>query len=105
MRKLIAMAALTVAVTSLGSVANAGEVTGGPKSKATAGPSHANSICVFSGQEDGWMFIGVIDGVPQFVQVPTGPGYVQTPHGEGGFVHEPGLPGTSCRGGSNFGRQ
>jgi hypothetical protein len=71
------------------SAAFAGEVTG--NGKPTAGPDHANSICVFSGQND----------------TPDAPG------SEGGRVQSYGQlvraglkdvvpsPGIACRGGSN----
>jgi hypothetical protein len=47
---LAALCAVTLAVVGAGS-AFAGEVTG--NGELTAGPAHANSICVFSGQNDG----------------------------------------------------
>ena len=51
MRRILAMAACIVAVVALGAgSAFAGEVTG--NGKPTQGPAHANSICVFSGQND-----------------------------------------------------
>ena len=53
MKKLLLVGALVVAavVTSAtAGTARAGEITG--NGKATAGPSHANSICVFSGKND-----------------------------------------------------
>ena len=71
------------------SAAFAGEVTG--NDKPTAGPEHASSICVYSGQND----------------TPTAPG------SEGGRVQSYGQlvkaglkgvvpsPGVACRGGSN----
>ena len=51
MRSRLAVAACTAAVAGVGvSAALAGEITG--NGKPTAGPTHANSICVFSGQND-----------------------------------------------------
>ena len=51
MRRLVAVVACVGAVTGLGAgSAFAGEVTG--NGKPTGAPSHANSICVFSGQND-----------------------------------------------------
>lgn len=50
--KLLLAALCAVAVGAVGAgSALAGEVTG--KGELTAGPAHANSICVFSGQNDG----------------------------------------------------
>src|SRR4051812_418486 len=83
------------------SIASAGEVTGGPHPKPTQGPSHASSVCAFSGQEDGLTLLGFNpDGSPIIVPVPTGPGLVQTPHQENsyGIIHAPGIPGDACRG-------
>ena len=85
--------------------ATAGEVTGGPleKRKPTAVREHANSICAFSGQEDGIYLSGFGPNGPIFS--PTPPvenGDVQTPSHETspGIDHEPGVAGDSCRGGS-----
>ena len=51
MRSMFALAACIAAVAGLSAgPALAGEVTG--KGKDTQGPAHANSICVFSGQND-----------------------------------------------------
>jgi len=52
-RKLLILGALVGALAFAGlsaGAASAGEITG--NGKPTAGPSHANSICVFSGQND-----------------------------------------------------
>jgi hypothetical protein len=52
-RKLMLLAALVGALAFAGltaGAASAGEITG--NGKPTAGPTHANSICVFSGQND-----------------------------------------------------
>jgi len=51
MKKFIAGAVLAASVIGFGGTAFAGEITGG--GKPTQGPAHANSICVFSGLEDG----------------------------------------------------
>jgi topoisomerase IA-like protein len=56
--------------------------------------------------EDGTTLVGFdpITGAPIFVyDTPYGPGLVQTPHQENaaGIIHEPGIPGDACRGGSN----
>ena len=50
LRYLVAPAAV-VAALALASPASAGEITG--NGKPTQGPAHANSICTFSGLEDG----------------------------------------------------
>ena len=51
-KSLLPAALLAVVVAALGAgSAFAGEVTG--NGKPTAGPAHANSICVFSGRNDG----------------------------------------------------
>jgi hypothetical protein len=102
MRRLIAFAAVAMITTGMGTVANAGEVTGGPNPKVTPINSYtANSICAFSGQEDGLALVGFdSNGMPIFQVVATGPGLVQTPSHENsaGIIHEPGIPGTACRG-------
>jgi len=51
MRRMLAVAACTTAVMALGAgSAFAGDLTG--NGKPTGAPDHANSICVFSGQND-----------------------------------------------------
>ena len=97
----IALGLVALAVPSL---ASAGEVTGGPNPKATAIRDHANSICAFSGQEDG-TYLDHFDettGLPVFLPTDIGPGYVQTPSHQNspGIYSEPGVAGDSCRGGS-----
>ncbi len=77
----------------------AGEVTG--NGKPTAGPAHANSICVFSGKNDD-------PGAP-LTGGPNGPGGPSQSFGQEnrlGLIdpHEFN-PGDACRGGSNFARQ
>lgn len=101
MRKLLTFAAFTILTTGMSGSAFAGEVTG--KLKPTAAPLHANSICAFSGLEDGNTLVGFDkNGNPIFVHdTPTGPGLVQTPHQDAGIFHDPGLPGMFCHGGSN----
>lgn len=102
MRKLVACAALTIITAGAAGAAYAGEVTGGPHPKPVRGPDVAQSVCAFSGQEDGVTLLGFNpDGTPILAfDTPTGPGYVQTPHMENGagIIHEPGIPGDSCRG-------
>jgi hypothetical protein len=80
-----------------------GEITGGPHPKFTPVHDHlASSICSFSGQEDGLTLTGFdpVTGAPIIIEVPTGPGLVQTPHMENsaGIIHAPGISGTACRG-------
>ena len=101
MHKLVTLAAFSILTTGMSSSAFAGEVTG--QHNATAAPLHANSICAFSGLEDGNTLVGFdANGNPIFVHdTPFGPGLTQTPHQDAGMLHAPGLPGTFCRGGSN----
>ena len=99
MRKFTSFIALALLTTS--GIASAGEVTGGPKHKPTGMVGHANSICAYSGQEDGITLVGFdANGFPIFINVEWGPGTVQTPHHENaaGIVHPPGIPGDACRG-------
>jgi hypothetical protein len=102
MYKLVNLAVFTILATGMTSAAFAGEVTGNFNHR-TAAPANANSICAYSGLEDGTTLIGYDqNGNPIFVSdTPTGTGIVQTPHADGGFTHDPGIPGTSCHGGSN----
>ncbi len=96
-------AALLGLALSAGSVL-AGEVTG--NGKATAGPVNANSICVFSGQNDDPDAALSLD----FAVAPNGPGgrvqnwgkivSVFGVPGNAGFN-----PGASCGGGSNPARE
>ena len=101
MRKLISFAALAIITTGISDIAHAGEVTGGPRHKSVPGGDMANSICAFSGQEDGITRVGFdSNGFPIFINVDFGPGTVQTPHHEtsAGIIHAPGIPGDACRG-------
>jgi hypothetical protein len=74
----------------------AGEITG--NGKPTAGPTHANSICVFSGKNDD-------PGAPLDGSGPNGPGGVSQSYGQEnklGLVDPHAFnPGDACRGGSN----
>ena len=101
MHKLATLAAFAILSAGMSSSAFAGEVTG--RGNRTAAPAHANSICAYSGLEDGTTLVGFDEnGNPIFVfDTPTGPGITQTPHADGGISHAPGIPGTSCHGGSN----
>jgi hypothetical protein len=75
----------------------AGEVTG--KGKPTAGVANANSICVFSGQNDDPLGLNPENGPPGRTQ-----SFGQDVRK--GFI-DPRVfnPGDACRGGSNFARQ
>jgi len=87
----------TVAVVGAGAgSAFAGEITG--NGKPTAGPTHANSVCVYSGKNDD-------PGAPLDGSGPNGPGGVSQSFGQ---MNRLGLidphafnPGDACRGGSN----
>jgi hypothetical protein len=89
--RVFATAALAAAFMSLGaSSALAGEVIGGPGggTRDTAAPTHANSVCAFSGLND------YVNGqTASIVQTAADSfKYYGLPHG---------TPGTACRGGSN----
>ena len=94
-----ALCAVVVAAICAGS-AFAGEVTG--KGKPTAGPAHANSICVFSGKNDD-------PDAPLDGSGPNGPGGTAQSYGQDvklGLASPRAFnPGDACRGGSNFARQ
>jgi hypothetical protein len=103
LRKKSTLAALlcTVAITGASAgAAFAGEITG--NGKPTAGPAHANSICVFSGQNDDPT--APLDG-----SGPNGPGGHSQSYGQEnklGLVDPHAFnPGDACRGGSNPARQ
>jgi hypothetical protein len=97
LRKAIATSVCSIAfVGAMASAGFAGEVTG--SGKATAGPAHANSICVFSGKNDD-------PGAPLDGSGSNGPGGVAQSYG---YTVKLGLispheftPGDACRGGSN----
>jgi hypothetical protein len=86
-----------VAAVAAGS-AFAGEITG--NGKPTAGPAHANSICVFSGKNDDPT--APLDG-----SGPNGPGGNSQSYGQDvklGLADPHSFnPGDACRGGSNTG--
>jgi hypothetical protein len=92
-----AVCAVTVAGVSA-SAAIAGEITG--NGKPTAGPTHANSICVFSGKNDH-------PDAPLSLDLnvaPNGPGGVSQSFGQDvklGLDPHVFNPGDACRGGSN----
>jgi len=101
MYKLTILAAVGILSTAVTSPAFAGEVTG--KYDRTGAPSHSNSICSYSGLEDGTTIIGVDPDTGELIfgPYPTGHGVVQTPHADGPNVHNPGDAGQNCQGGSN----
>lgn len=74
----------------------AGEITG--NGKPTAGPTHANSICVYSGHNDD-------PGAPLDGSGPNGPGGTSQSFGQEnrlGLIDPRQFnPGDACRGGSN----
>ena len=85
-----------VAVGASASAASAGEITG--NGKPTAGPSHANSICVYSGKND-----------DPSGTMGHGPGGQSQSYGQEnrlGLVDPHTFnPGDACQGGSNTGGQ
>jgi len=95
-----AACAALLAVGSAG-VAFAGEITG--NGKPTQGPAHANSICVFSGQNDDPG--APITSAEPTADAPNGPGGRTQNYGQdvrnGLLNHTIVTPGQSCRGGSN----
>jgi hypothetical protein len=96
-RSMLAAVLCAAAVTCAGSsAAFAGEITG--NGKPTAGPSHANSICVFSGKNDD-------PSAPLDGSGPNGPGGQSQSYGQEvrlGLISPHAFnPGDACRGGSN----
>ena len=83
----------------------AGEITG--NGKPTQGPAHANSICVFSGQNDD-PNAPIISANP-IPEAPNGPGGRTQNYGQDvrhGLISPHVFnPGDACRGGSNPERQ
>ena|SRR5215213_4599761 len=93
---LFATAAMTIGM-GVGP-AFAGEVTG--TGEDTAGPDHANSICVFSGLNDDPDAPRVLDEE----LAPNGPGGTSQSYGQDvtlGLNPQVFNPGDACRGGSN----
>ena len=87
MRRILAVAACVAAVASVGAgSALAGEVTG--NGKPTGAPAHSNSICSFSGQNDGEPPHGRVQSYGQDVKAGRA-----DPHAFN--------PGDACQGGSN----
>jgi hypothetical protein len=96
----VALCALVVGGTA--TAAFAGELTG--TGKPTAGPAHANSICVFSGRNDHPDAPLSLD----MTVAPNGPGGVSQSYGQDvklGLDPRVFNPGDACRGGSNPARQ
>jgi hypothetical protein len=96
LRRKSTLASMLCAVAIVGATAGAafaGEVTG--NGKETAGPSNANSICVFSGQNDTPTAPGPEGGRTQSYGQLVRQGVATPPEGN---------PGDACRGGSNFAR-
>jgi hypothetical protein len=99
-KSIFAAAVCAAALTAAGAgTALAGEITG--NGKPTAGPAHANSICVFSGKNDD-------PTAPLDRSGPNGPGGVSQSYGQEnklGLVDPHAFnPGDACRGGSNEAR-
>jgi hypothetical protein len=106
MRRFFLVATSSLAIMGLStSAAFAGEVTG--NGKPTAGPDHANSICVFSGQNDD-PNAPIVSAEPT-PDAPNGPGGRTQSYGQDvrhGLISPHVFnPGMACRGGSNPERQ
>lgn len=102
MKRFLQVGTCVLAIMGVGaSAALAGEVTG--NGKPTAGPAHANSICVFSGQNDDPTAPMTLD----FRIAPNGPGGRTQSYGQlvrSGLLSPAVVtPGMTCRGGSNAG--
>ena len=102
MRKWLTAAAIVVASMAISAPAFAGEITG--NGAPTQGPAHANSICVFSGQNDD-PTAPIISAQPIPGVAPNGPGGRTQSYGQDvryGLLN-PSIvtPGQTCRGGSN----
>ena len=97
--RLLVVATCVAAFMSVGtSVAFAGEITG--SGKPTAGPAHANSICVFSGKNDDPTAPLSLDRTI----APNGPGGVSQSYGQDvklGLSPHVFNPGDACGPGSN----
>jgi hypothetical protein len=97
-RALLAAALCALIVTVTAGTALAGEITG--NGKPTQGPAHANSICVFSGQNDDPTAPLTLDETI----APNGPGGISQSFGQDvkiGLDPHVFNPGDACRGGSN----
>jgi hypothetical protein len=101
-RSLVAVVLCALVVGGTATAAFAGELTG--TGKPTAGPAHANSICVFSGRNDHPDAPLSLD----MTVAPNGPGGVSQSYGQDvklGLDPRVFNPGDACRGGSNPARQ
>ena len=100
-KAIITMACAVAFLGATGSAAFAGELTG--NGKPTQGPAHANSICVFSGQNDD-PTAPIISANP-IPEAPNGPGGRTQSYGQDVryklLNHSIVTPGQTCRGGSN----
>lgn len=97
-RAFVAVAVCVLVIGLSGSAAFAGEVTG--TGEPTAGPEHANSICVFSGLNDDPTAPLSLD----LTVAPNGPGGVAQSYGQDvklGLDPHVLNPGDACQGGSN----
>lgn len=102
MKRFLLVATCAVAISGISaSAALAGEVTG--KGNPTAGPDHANSICVFSGRNDDPT--APIESAFPTAAAPNGPGGPTQSYGQdvryGLLTPAIVTPGMTCRGGSN----
>jgi hypothetical protein len=101
-RKSLLAAVCSVSILGLSAApAFAGEITG--NGKPTQGPTHANSICVFSGQNDD-PTAPIVSAQPT-PEAPNGPGGRTQSYGQDvryGLLN-PSIvtPGSTCQGGSN----
>jgi hypothetical protein len=97
-RMLLTVTLSSVVICGSAVIASAGEITG--TGEDTAGPAHANSICVFSGLNDD-------PDAPLSLDreiAPNGPGGVSQSFGQDVKIGlDPHVlnPGDACRGGSN----
>jgi hypothetical protein len=101
----LAAPAAVVASLALASPASAGEITG--NGTATQGPAHANSICVYSGLEDGDVPVGTPGFPGPGGAPPQNWGHVQQAARAAGATPADlkasgAQPGDSCNGHSGF---
>jgi hypothetical protein len=102
MRRIVFVTAVAALVACVPSIAFAGEVTG--TGAPTAGPRNANSICVFSGQNDDPTAPLTLDRTI----APNGPGGVSQSFGQDvkiGLDPRVFNPGDACGPGSNLDRE
>jgi hypothetical protein len=100
-KAIVTMACAVAFLGATGSAAFAGELTG--NGKPTQGPAHANSICLFSGQNDD-PTAPIISANPM-PEAPNGPGGRTQSYGQDVryklLNHSIVTPGQTCQGGSN----